>query len=59
VPAARPEHTEPDARSILGSRDAIVLIPREPLTFGSRYRVQIEVNGQQINWTFGVEHLSS
>lgn len=46
-------------RSILGSRDAIVLIPREPLTFGSRYRVQVEVNGQQINWTFGVEHLSN
>lgn len=46
-------------RSILGARDAIVLIPREPLTFGSRYRVQIEVNGQQINWAFAVEHLSS
>ena len=24
-----------------------------------RYRVQVEVNGQQINWTFGVEHLSN
>jgi hypothetical protein len=46
-------------RSILGSRDAIVLIPREPLTFGARYRVQVEVDGQQINWTFGVEHLSN
>jgi hypothetical protein len=46
-------------RSILASRDAIVLIPREPLTFGSRYRVQVEVNGQQINWTFGVDHPSN
>jgi hypothetical protein len=46
-------------RSILAARDAIVLIPREPLAFGSRYRVQVEVNGQQINWTFGVEQLSN
>jgi uncharacterized protein YkwD len=46
-------------RSILAARDAIVLIPREPLTFGSRYRVQVEVDGQQINWTFEVGQLSS
>lgn len=46
-------------RTILASRDAIVLIPREPLEFGLRYRVQVEVNGQQINWTFGVDHLSN
>ena len=46
-------------RSILGSRDAIVLIPREPLTFGARYRVQVEVDGQQINWTFGVEQTAN
>jgi hypothetical protein len=46
-------------RTILASRDAIVLIPREPLEFGLRYRVQVEVNGQQINWTFGVDHISN
>jgi hypothetical protein len=32
----------------------IVLIPREPLTFGSRYRVQVEVNGLSIDWKFSV-----
>jgi hypothetical protein len=46
-------------RSILASRDAIVLVPREPLTFGSRYRVQIEADGRFIDWTFGIEHLSN
>ena len=46
-------------RSILASRDAIVLIPREPLTFGSRYRAQVEADGRLIDWTFGVEHLSN
>jgi hypothetical protein len=46
-------------RSILASRDAIVVIPREPLTFGSHYRVQIDVDGKSIDWTFRVEHLSN
>ncbi len=46
-------------RTILASRDAIVLIPREPLEFGLQYRVQVEVNGQQINWTFGVDHAAN
>jgi len=41
-------------RSILGARDAIVLIPREPLNYGSRYRVQMDANGQLIDWTFSV-----
>jgi hypothetical protein len=41
-------------RRILGSRNAIVLIPREPLAPGRRYRAVVEVNGQQIDWTFGV-----
>ena len=46
-------------RSILASRDAIVVIPRDPLTFGSHYRIQIEVDRQSIDWTFHVEHLSN
>lgn len=46
-------------RSILASRDAIVIIPREPLTFGSRYRVQVEADGRFIDWTFGVEQISN
>lgn len=46
-------------RSILASRDAVVIIPRDPLTFGSRYRVQVEADGRFIDWTFGVERLSN
>jgi hypothetical protein len=46
-------------RSILASRDAIVVIPREPLTFGFQYRVRIDVDGKSIDWTFRVEHLSN
>jgi hypothetical protein len=42
-------------RSILAARNAIVLIPREPLRSGSSYRAVIEVNGQQIHWTFAVD----
>jgi hypothetical protein len=41
-------------RSILASRNAIVLIPREPLMSGHRYRAVIEAGGQLIDWTFGV-----
>ena len=36
-----------------------LIIPREPLTFGSRYRVQVEADGRFIDWTFGVEQLSN
>jgi hypothetical protein len=42
------------ARSILAARNAIVLIPREPLRSGSSYRAVIMVNGRQIDWTFAV-----
>ena len=41
-------------RSILASRNAIVLIPRKPLRPGARYRAVVEVNGRLIDWTFGV-----
>jgi hypothetical protein len=41
-------------RSILAARNAIVLIPREPLRPGAVYRAVVEVNGRQIDWTFGV-----
>ncbi len=43
-------------RSILAARDAIVLIPRKPLTPGIRYRAIIEVSGQRIDWTFTVSN---
>lgn len=41
-------------RSILGSSDAIILIPREPLRAGSSYRVHVEAGRQAIDWTFTV-----
>lgn len=41
-------------RAILGERDAIVLIPRAPLTPGLSYTVSITVNGQTHTWTFSV-----
>ena len=42
------------ARSILAARDAIILIPREPLRAGSSYQVHIETGGRSIDWTFRV-----
>lgn len=41
-------------RSILDARDAVVVIPRKPLRYGSRYRVVIEESGRLIDWTFVV-----
>jgi hypothetical protein len=41
-------------RSILGARDAIVLIPRTPLRIGQTYRVVVEANRRRIDWTFRV-----
>lgn len=42
------------ARSILDSRDAIVLIPRQPLEAGKTYTVSITYDGQQVSWSFSV-----
>ncbi|WP_322800485.1 CAP domain-containing protein [Thermoflexus sp.] len=41
-------------RAILDSRDAVVLIPRDPLNPGSRYTVSLTVNGQAYTWSFFV-----
>ncbi|HKZ83048.1 MAG TPA: CAP domain-containing protein [Anaerolineae bacterium] len=41
-------------RSILNSRDAIVLIPRLPLTPRASYTASITVDGQTHTWTFSV-----
>jgi len=41
-------------RHILAARDAIVLIPQQPLTHGLAYTVSIIVNGQTLAWTFQV-----
>jgi hypothetical protein len=53
-------YTNPDgtsqslARSILGSRDAVVVIPRAPLVAGAAYTVSLTVNGVQTSWSFTV-----
>ncbi|MEM8861874.1 MAG: hypothetical protein AAGD96_26425 [Chloroflexota bacterium] len=46
------EYEQRQARTILNLRDAIVLIPRDPLTVGSTYDVEIEANGETHSWSF-------
>lgn len=52
------QNPDPDARrlgrSILDSRDAIVLIPRLPLSPGETYTVSITANGQTYRWSFNI-----
>jgi uncharacterized protein YkwD len=42
------------ARSLLDARDAIVLIPRAPLTSGATYTASITVNEETHTWSFTV-----
>jgi len=46
--------TQTTGRNILNSRDAIVLIPRQPLTPGATYTVSISTNEQTYTWSFSV-----
>lgn len=42
-------------RAVLASRDAVVIVPRQPLRNGSRYRVVLELAREpRIDWTFRV-----
>jgi hypothetical protein len=41
-------------RSILDARDAVVIIPRYPLTPGASYTVSLTANGRTHTWTFSV-----
>lgn len=41
-------------RQILNSRDAVVLMPRDPLQTGETYRASITANGQTTQWQFTV-----
>ena len=41
-------------RSILAARDAVVLVPRVPLTPGATYTASISVGGRSYTWSFGV-----
>jgi hypothetical protein len=45
-------------RAQLGARDAVVLIPRDPLAAGQSYTVSITVNGMVVTWTFRVSELA-
>jgi uncharacterized protein YkwD len=50
---ANPDQVAQDlGRAILDHRDAIVLVPREPLAPGTSYTVSIVVNGITYTWTF-------
>ncbi len=39
-------------RAVLNSRDAVVLMPRSPLSPGTAYTVSITANGQTYTWSF-------
>lgn len=39
-------------RSVLGARDAVVIMPRQPLSVGQSYTVSITANGTTTTWTF-------
>jgi hypothetical protein len=39
-------------RSILNSRDAVVIMPRAPLVSGAEYTVSITTNGSTYTWSF-------
>ena len=48
-----PDHSaESLGRAILNFRDAVVLIPKEPLIPGNTYFVSITVNGESHQWSF-------
>ena len=44
-------------RNVLGSRDAVVLIPQMPLEPGQTYSVSISADGMTYDWSFDVERL--
>ncbi|MGC9506290.1 Ig-like domain-containing protein, partial [Baaleninema sp.] len=56
-------YTNPDAnaqnlaRNILDSRDAIVLMPQNPLEPGATYTASITANGNTTTWSFTVREL--
>jgi hypothetical protein len=41
-------------RAILNERDAVIMIPRAPLTPGASYTVSITANSRTFTWTFSV-----
>jgi hypothetical protein len=52
---SNPDPTSQDlGRAVLNERDAVIMIPRVPLTPGASYTVSITANGQTYTWTFTV-----
>lgn len=47
-------YTQELGRTILGERDAIVIIPREQLAVGETYTVTVAVSGETHSWSFDV-----
>ena len=51
-------YVNPDAaaqalgRNVLNSRDAVVIMPREPFVAGAEYTVSVTVNGVRYTWSF-------
>jgi hypothetical protein len=41
-------------RAVLSTRDAIVIVPRNPLTPGATYTVSVTANSQVYTWSFTV-----
>lgn len=46
------EYAQGVGRTILGDRDAVVVIPKQPLAVGQTYTVQIEADGETYTWSF-------
>ncbi len=44
--------TQSTGRSILNSRDAVIIIPRNPLVSGQEYTVSVSANGNVTQWSF-------
>ncbi len=47
-------YQQSNGRFILGERDAIILMPRQPLEVGQTYDVSITADGQTYAWSFDV-----
>jgi uncharacterized protein YkwD len=42
-------------RNVLGSRDAVVIMAKDPLAKGGSYQASVTVNGETIAWSFTVD----
>lgn len=46
--------TQSIGRAVLNGRDAIIIMPEDPLVSGQEYDVSVTVNGSKIEWGFSV-----